>query len=140
MQILNLSYISKFIFCNFIYLIPNIYFTNWFVISTILFSVGLTGLIFSNGNFLIFLIKVELMSLGINLFFLALSIYFYDIDGILFSLLIFGIVASESALGLSLFFSYFLKIKKRKIKKEDGYSKKHCTDNIFVNYVWIEET
>ena len=75
------------------------------------------------------------MSLGINLFFLALSIYFYDIDGILFSLLIFGIVASESALGLSLFFSYFLKIKKRKIKKEDGYSKKHCTDNIFVNYV-----
>jgi NADH:ubiquinone oxidoreductase subunit 11 or 4L (chain K) len=130
-QILNLLYISKFTFCNFIYLIPNLYFTNWFVISTILFSVGLTGLIFSNGNFLIFLIKVELMSLGINLFFLASSIYFYDIDGILFSLLIFGIIASESALGLSLFFSYFLSVNKGKIK-ENGYVKKSRTDDILL--------
>jgi NADH:ubiquinone oxidoreductase subunit K len=48
------------------------------------------------------------MFLGLNLFFLGYSLYALRVTGYIYSLLIFGIVAAESALGLTLFFILFL--------------------------------
>jgi NADH:ubiquinone oxidoreductase subunit K len=80
----------------------------WFTFATILFTAGLVGICFNNKNFLLLLFKIEIMFLGLNLFFLGYSLYFFKISGYVYSLLIFGIVAAESALGLTLFFILFL--------------------------------
>jgi NADH-quinone oxidoreductase subunit K len=79
----------------------------WFTIATFLFVLGLTGLTLNNQNFLVFLLKAELMLIGINLFVIGVAYYTFDPTGLVYSILLFGVAASESVLGLSLFFLYF---------------------------------
>jgi NADH:ubiquinone oxidoreductase subunit K len=79
----------------------------WFTIASFIFILGLAGLTLNNQNFLVFLLKVELMLIGINLFLIGVAYYTFDPVGLVYSILLFGIAASESVLGLSLFFLYF---------------------------------
>lgn len=72
------------------------------------FFIGLIGITFNNNNFLILLLRIEIMFLGLNMMFIGGSIYYISIDGLVFALLIFGIIAAESAIGLSLFFVSYL--------------------------------
>lgn len=81
----------------------------WFTIATFLFILGLSGLTLNNQNFLVFLVKAEIMLIGINLFIIGVAYYTFDPSGLVFSILLFGVAASESVLGLSLFFLYFKK-------------------------------
>lgn len=87
----------------------------WFVTSFIFFSfaalffsAGLIGLFFNNKNFLLILLKAEVMFLGLNLWFIGFSIYSLNYVGYVYALLLFGLVAAESAIGLSLFLVFFL--------------------------------
>jgi NADH-quinone oxidoreductase subunit K len=81
----------------------------WFTLSTFIFLLGLVGLTLNNQNFLVFLVKVELMLIGVNLFFIGIAYYTFDPAGLVYSLLLFGVAASESVLGLSLFYLHFKK-------------------------------
>ena len=81
----------------------------WFTLASVIFLVGLLGLTLNNQNFLVFLLKVELMLVGINLFIIGIAYYTFDSTGLIYSLLLFGVAASESVIGLSLFFLYFKK-------------------------------
>lgn len=76
--------------------------------ATLLFTAGLTGIFFNNKNFLLFLLKLEVMFIGLNLFLLGGANYHFDFSGQAYALLIFGIVAAESVIGLSLFLVFFL--------------------------------
>lgn len=95
-----------------VYLLPSHY---WFWLSLILFGVGLIGIIFNDNNFLLLLFKMELMFLGINMIFLGGGIYYLHQDGFALSLLVFGVIAAESAIGLSLFFIFYLTRRTTKI-------------------------
>jgi len=81
----------------------------WFTLATFVFLLGLVGLTLNNQNFLVFLLKVELMLIGINLFFIGTAYYTFDPTGLVYSLVLFGVAASESVLGLSLFYLHFKK-------------------------------
>jgi NADH-quinone oxidoreductase subunit K len=81
----------------------------WFTIASFIFILGLTGLTLNNQNFLVFLLKVELMLIGINLFVIGIAYYTFEPTGLVYSILLFGMAASESVIGLSLFFLYFKK-------------------------------
>ena len=61
---------------------------DFFIISCILFSVGLWGIIVMRTNVIIILLSIELMFLGISLNFVIFSIYLNDIVGQLFTLMI----------------------------------------------------
>lgn len=76
--------------------------------ATLLFTAGLVGIYFNNKNFLLFLLKLEVMFIGLNLFLLAGSGYTGGYSGQAYALLIFGIVAAESVIGLSFFLVFFL--------------------------------
>ncbi len=72
-----------------------------------LFCVGLVGIFLMRKNIIITLMSIELMLLSINLNFIVSSLLLDDSSGLVFSLIILSLAASESALGLALLIVYF---------------------------------
>lgn len=81
---------------------------NLLIISaTIIFTLGVTGLILNRHNLLVILMSLELMLLGINLNFIIFSFFLDDFFGQLFSLYILTVAAAESVIGLAIFSIYY---------------------------------
>lgn len=79
-------------------------------LTVIVFFIGLFGVILNRKNILTILMSIELLLLGVNLNFAALSIYLDDIIGHIFVIFILTIAAAESAIGLALI-TIFYKLK-----------------------------
>lgn len=75
--------------------------------NTILFFIGLFGIILNKRNILLILMCIELILLSVNLNFITFSIYLDDFYGQIFSLFILTIAAAESAIGLAILISYY---------------------------------
>jgi NADH-quinone oxidoreductase subunit K len=71
-------------------------------VTTIIFIIGLVGIVLNRKNILIILMSIELLLLSVNLNFAALSIYLDDIIGQIFVIFILTIAATESAIGLAI--------------------------------------
>jgi NADH-quinone oxidoreductase subunit K len=70
-------------------------------ITSIVFFIGLIGIVLNRKNILIIIMSIELLLLAVNLNFAALSIYLDDIVGQIFIIFILTIAATESAIGLA---------------------------------------
>jgi NADH-quinone oxidoreductase subunit K len=70
-------------------------------VTSIVFFIGLIGIVLNRKNILIIIMSIELLLLAVNLNFAALSIYLDDIVGQIFILFILTIAATESAIGLA---------------------------------------
>lgn len=70
-------------------------------LTSIVFFIGLIGIVLNRKNILIIIMSIELLLLAVNLNFAALSIYLDDIIGQIFVLFILTIAATESAIGLA---------------------------------------
>jgi NADH-quinone oxidoreductase subunit K len=75
--------------------------------STLIFMLGLLGLVLNKRNLLIILMSIELMLLGLNLNFIFFSVYLDDILGQVFALYVLTVAAAESAIGLAIFTVYY---------------------------------
>lgn len=62
---------------------------------------------FSRKHIIIILISLELLLLSININFVIFSIFLDDFFGQIFALIILGVAAAESALGLAILIIYF---------------------------------
>nr|WAK85046.1 NADH dehydrogenase subunit 4L [Amicula sp. isolate GU52X-4 cfCalB7] len=71
-------------------------------LTSMLFFIGLFGIILNRKNILITIMSIELLLLTINLNFIFFSIYLDDIVGQVFVLFILTIAAAESAIGLAI--------------------------------------
>jgi len=71
-------------------------------INIFLFFIGLIGVTFNYNSIITCLIGIELMLLSSNLNFIFFSLYLNDLYGLVFSLFILTIAASESAVGLAI--------------------------------------
>ena len=71
-------------------------------ITSIVFFIGLLGIVLNRKNILIIIMSIELLLLSVNLNFAAFSIYLDDFIGQIFVVFILTIAAAESAIGLSL--------------------------------------
>jgi NADH-quinone oxidoreductase subunit K len=81
---------------------------NFLVITTtIIFLLGVLGLILNKRNLLIILMSIELMLLALNLNFIIFSVYLDDLFGQVFALYVLTIAAAESAIGLAIFTIYY---------------------------------
>ena len=76
-------------------------------VTTILFTVGIVGLVLNRKNIIIVIMSIELMLLSVNLNFIIFSIYLDDALGQLFVIFILTIAATESAIGLAILSSYY---------------------------------
>lgn len=70
--------------------------------SSILFIIGLVGIIWNKKNILVMLFCIELMFFCISLNFVFYSIYTYQVVGQIYCLFIVTTAATETAIGLSL--------------------------------------
>ncbi len=75
--------------------------THYLVLSAILFTIGLAGVI-RRKNLLMLFFATEIMLNAANVAFAAISAYINDLSGQLFALFIIAIAASEVAVGLGL--------------------------------------
>lgn len=76
--------------------------THFVFFTTIIYCLGIYGLVCNTNNLLFSLVSMELILLSISLNFIYFSIFFHDPKGQIFALLLLGIAASEAAVGLSL--------------------------------------
>lgn len=81
---------------------------NYFLkITTILFFIGIMGLVLNRKNILTAIMSIELLLLSVNLNFIIFSIYLDDVIGQLFVLFVLTIAATESGIGLAILTSFY---------------------------------
>ncbi len=80
---------------------------SWYlVVSAIIFTVGVTGVLVRRNPLVIFM-SIELMLNAVNLSFVAFSHYLDSVDGLMFVFLVLTIAAAEVVVGLAIIVSIF---------------------------------
>ena len=80
---------------------------HFLILSGIIFIIGIGGIFLNKKNIIIILMSIELMLLGVNINFVAFSVYLGDLAGQIFSLFILTVAAAEAAIGLAILVVYF---------------------------------
>ena len=76
-------------------------------INLFIYIFGILGFIMNRRNILWFLICLEMLLLSINLNFIIFSVYFDDLYGQVFSLVILIVGAAEALMGLAITIGYY---------------------------------
>ena len=72
------------------------------IISALLFSISVAGMVINRKNLLILLMCIELMLLAVNINFIAFSYFLGDLSGQIFVFFILTVAAAEAAIGLAI--------------------------------------
>ena len=81
--------------------------TSALVVSAIVFSISLIGIVLNRNNLIVLLMCVELMLLAVNTNFVIFSNYLNDISGQIFVFFILAVAAAEAAIGLAILILIF---------------------------------
>ena len=82
--------------------------THYLVLSGILFSIGLVG-VMRRKNLLMLFFSTEILLNAVNVGFVAVSHYYGDLSGQMFAFFIIAVAASEIAVGLGLLILWYKK-------------------------------
>lgn len=82
--------------------------THYLMISAILFSLGVTGVLLRRNVIMIFM-SIELMLNAVNLTFVAFSKFLNNLDGHIFTFMVMTVAAAEAAVGLAIVIALFRK-------------------------------
>ncbi len=77
------------------------------VVATLLFFIGLCGIMLNRKNIIIILMSIELILLSVNFNFVVFSVLLNDAVGQIFALFVLTVAAAESAIGLAIYVVYF---------------------------------
>jgi NADH-quinone oxidoreductase subunit K len=80
---------------------------NLLLLGFVIFFIGLYGIVFNLKNFLVSMLCIEMTYLGCSLIFIVNSVYFFDPEGQIYSLVLIVLAAAEAALGLGLLITVF---------------------------------
>ncbi|AKE52990.1 NADH-quinone oxidoreductase subunit NuoK [Kangiella geojedonensis] len=86
--------------------------THYLVVSALLFSISVVGIIINRKNVITLLMCIELMLLAVNTNFIAFSRYLNDDVGQVFVFFILTVAAAEAAIGLAILVVLFRTNKK----------------------------
>jgi len=76
--------------------------THYLMLSVVLFSLSLVGMILNRKNIILLLVCIELMLLAVNTNFVAFSHYYGGTAGEVFVFFILTVAAAEAAIGLAI--------------------------------------
>ncbi len=76
-------------------------------VSSLLFIIGLAGIIINRKNIITLLMSIELILLAVNTNFIAFSHYLDDASGQIFVFFILTVAAAEAAIGLAILLLVF---------------------------------
>jgi len=85
----------------------NIGLAHYLVVSAIIFTLGVAGIVLNRKNIIIILMSVELILLSVNLNLVAFSTALGDLTGQVFALFVLTVAAAEAAIGLAILVTYF---------------------------------
>ncbi len=77
------------------------------VLSSILFAIGILGMLVNRKNLINILISLEISLLAANMNFVVFSYYLAEISGRIFSLVVLTMAAAETAIGLAILVVFF---------------------------------
>ena len=80
--------------------------SHYLILSTILFAIGLVG-VMRRKNLLMLFFATEILLNSVNIAFAAISYYYGDLTGQMFAFFVIAIAASEVAVGLGLLIVWF---------------------------------
>lgn len=80
---------------------------NYLIISFNIFLIGVLGICLARKHIIIILISLELILLSINFNFICGSVFFDDLLGQIYALLVLTVAAAETAIGLALLIIYY---------------------------------
>lgn len=80
--------------------------THYLVLSFLLFSIGLTGIL-TRRNLIIVLMSIELVLNSVNLNLIAFSYQLSDLTGQVFAIFTIGVAAGEAAVGLGILLALY---------------------------------
>ncbi len=75
---------------------------DYLILSSILFGLGLIGIMLNRKNVILLLVCIELMLLAVNTNFIAFSHYYGENSGEVFVFFILTVAAAEAAIGLAI--------------------------------------
>jgi NADH-quinone oxidoreductase subunit K len=81
----------------------------YLILSAILFTIGIYGLLQSRNNLLNILMSIEIILLSVNINFVAFSSYLNDLSGQIFTIFILTVAAAETAIGLAILIMFYRK-------------------------------
>lgn len=81
--------------------------TDYLVVSAILFSLSLAGIIINRKNMIVLLMCIEMLLLAVNTNFIAFSRFLGQTTGEVFVFFILTVAAAESAIGLAILVLWF---------------------------------
>lgn len=76
--------------------------SHYMIFSTILFSLGLVGMIINRHQVILLLVCLELLLMAVNTNFIAFSHYYRQVSGQIFVFFILAVAAAEAAIGLAI--------------------------------------
>ena len=80
---------------------------HYLVVSSLLFAIGMVGMLLHKRNIINLLMSIELMLLSVNINFVTFSAYLHEMSGQIFSIAILAVAAAETAVGLAILILYF---------------------------------
>ncbi len=95
----------------------NIGLEHYLITSSIIFVIGICGVLINRKNVLIILMSIELMLLSVNINMVAFSSALQELTGQVFGMFILTVAAAESAIGLAILVTYYRN--KNSIEVED---------------------
>lgn len=81
--------------------------TMMLILSTLVFCIGVAGVIINRKNLIVMLMSIELMLLAVNTNFISFSYYLQDIVGQVFVFFVLTVAAAEAAIGLAILVTLF---------------------------------
>lgn len=81
--------------------------THYVVVSTLLFVLGVLGIILNRKNVIIMLMSIELILLSVNLNLVAFSAFLHDLVGQIIAMFVLTVAAGEAAIGLAILVIFF---------------------------------
>lgn len=90
---------------------------HYLFLSSLLFGLGLLGILMGRKNVISLLMSIEVMLLAVNLNMVAFSAFLRDLVGQVFTLFILTVAAAEAAIGLAILVAYYRQ--KKSIAIED---------------------
>nr|YP_004123615.1 NADH dehydrogenase subunit 4L [Oscarella malakhovi]ABK30946.1 NADH dehydrogenase subunit 4L [Oscarella carmela]ADO51544.1 NADH dehydrogenase subunit 4L [Oscarella malakhovi] len=79
----------------------------YFTVGTILFILGVLGIVLNRSNLIIMLMCIELMLLAISFLFLINSVVIDNLIGQVFTIIILTVAAAETSIGLAILVAYY---------------------------------
>jgi NADH-quinone oxidoreductase subunit K len=85
--------------------------THALLLSAVLFSISVVGIVLNRKNLIVLLMAIELMLLAVNMNFIAFSHHLNDLQGQVFVFFILTVAAAESAIGLAILVVLFRNVR-----------------------------